>query len=46
LGITYKTTNDYLKKLENAGVLREITGHGRNRIFQADEIFQAVQGGW
>jgi len=25
-------------------MVREITGHVRNRIFQADEIFQAVQG--
>ena len=46
LGITYKTANEYLKKLENAGLVREITGHGRNRIFQAEAIFQAVEGSW
>lgn len=44
LGIPFKTAGYYLAKLEQAGVLREITGHARNRIFQADEILQAVQG--
>lgn len=46
LGINYKTANDYMKKLEKIGVVREITGYGRKRIFQADEILQAVQGNW
>ena len=41
-----QTIRNYLRKPENAGVVREITGHGRNRFFQADEIFQAVQGSW
>lgn len=44
LGIPFKTARDYLAKLEQAGVLREITGYSRNRIFQADEILKAVQG--
>jgi Fic family protein len=44
LGIPYKTAADYFEKLVNAGVIRELTGNARNRIFQADEIFRAVQG--
>lgn len=44
LGIPFKTAGDYLAKLERAGVLREITGYARNRVFQADEILRAVQG--
>jgi Fic family protein len=44
LGIPFKTAQDYLAKLERVGVLHEITGHTRNRIFQADEVFRAVQG--
>jgi Fic family protein len=43
LGIPFKTAGDYFAKLEQAGVLREITGHARNRIFQADEILHALQ---
>lgn len=44
LGIPFKTAGDYLAKLERAGVLKEITGYARNRVFQADEILRAVQG--
>ncbi len=44
LGIPFKTAQAYLLKLVQAGVLREITGYARNRIFQADEILSAVQG--
>ena len=36
--------HDYLAKLEQAGIVREITGYARNRIFQADEIFSIIQG--
>ncbi len=44
LNIPFKTAQAYLLKLVKAGVLREITGYARNRIFQADEILRAVQG--
>jgi Fic family protein len=44
LGIPFKTARDYLAKLEQAGILREITGYARNRIFQADEILKTIQG--
>lgn len=43
LGIPFKTIGDYLVKLEEARVLREITGYARNRIFQVDEILRAAQ---
>jgi len=45
LGIPFKTAQAYLSKLVRAGMLREITGYARNRIYQADEILSAVQGG-
>ncbi len=44
LGIPFKTARNYLAKLEQAGILREITGYARNRIFQADEILETIQG--
>lgn len=44
LGIPFKTALDYIGKLERAGVLHEITGHTRNRIYKAEEILKAVQG--
>ena len=43
LGIPFRTAQAYLSKFVQAGVLREITGYARNRIFQADEILRAVQ---
>jgi DNA-binding Lrp family transcriptional regulator len=44
LGIPFKTARDYIQKLVQTGLLREITGYTRNRIYQADEIFRVVQG--
>lgn len=43
LSIPFKTAQAYLLKLVQTGVLREVTGYTRNRIFQADEILRAVQ---
>jgi Fic family protein len=43
LDISFKTARDYIDKLMQIGVLREITGHTRNRIFQANEILKALQ---
>lgn len=43
LNIPFKTAQAYLTKLVQAGVLREVTGYARNRIFQCDEILRAVQ---
>ena len=43
MGIPFKTARDYTLKLERAGVIHEITGYARNRIYQADEILAAIQ---
>jgi Fic family protein len=42
VGLPFKTAQAYLAKLVQAGVLREITGFSRNRVFQSDEILQAL----
>ena len=44
LGIPYVAAKRYIDKLESAGVLREITGYARNRIFRADAIFKILDG--
>ena len=38
LDVTYPTAQTNIKKLEDLGILREITGQRRNRIYQAREI--------
>lgn len=43
LKIPFKTASDYIEKLVHAGFLRETTGFSRNRIYQSDEILQAIQ---
>jgi Fic family protein len=45
LGIPFRATETYIERLVQAGILREITGYARNRIFQADEILHTVQAG-
>lgn len=39
----YKTTQRYVSKLEELGVLTEITGKSRNRLFRANEIIKAIE---
>jgi Fic family protein len=43
LGMPIKTAGDYIDQLVQAGILREITGNSRNRVYQADEILRAIQ---
>ena len=43
LGTTFAVAKRYMEKLVEAGLLREVTGHARNRIFRADEIFKALE---
>jgi len=45
LDIPFKAAQDYIEKLEQAGILREITGYARNRIYRSDVILKAVEGG-
>lgn len=33
----------YVNRLEEAGILREMTGRGRNRLYVADEVIEAIQ---
>lgn len=43
LGVgSYLTAQRVVEKLEQYGILREITGQDRNRVYQADEILHAI----
>ena len=42
LNMPFKTSRQYIEKLVQAGILREITGYARNQIYRADEIFSAI----
>ena len=39
----FKTAQRYVDSLEGAGILREVTGRKRNRLFRADEVFEVIQ---
>lgn len=43
LGIPFKTAKMYLLKLVDAGLLREVTGYSRNRVYQSDAILLALR---
>jgi Fic family protein len=44
LGLTdFKTALRYVNDLSQAGILREITDRKRNRLYRADEVFEAIQ---
>lgn len=42
LNMPFKTSRQYIEKLVQAGILREITGYARNQIYRADEVFNAL----
>ena len=44
LNVSFPIAQRYIDKLVDAGVLQEVTGQSRNRIFRANEIFQALEG--
>jgi len=44
IGVPYRSASRYVEKLVQLGILREITGQARNRIFRADEILLAIEG--
>ena len=44
LNIPFEITGQYLEKLTAAGILKETSGLAHERMFQADEILQAVEG--
>lgn len=43
LEMTYNAANNAVGKLESDGVLEEITGNSRNRVFRAQEVFEIIQ---
>jgi Fic family protein len=43
LDMPYMAAKRYVEKLVDAGVLQETTGYARNRVFQANEIFDALE---
>jgi Fic family protein len=42
LGTTFPVAKRYVEKLAQAGILKELTGFARNRIFRAEEIYKAL----
>jgi Fic family protein len=44
LDVTFASANHYVQQLEEAGILREITGQARNRVYRADEVLAAIEG--
>jgi hypothetical protein len=39
----FKTAQRYMDVLEGAGILREVTGRKRNRLYRADVVIHAIQ---
>ena len=44
LDVPYRTAQRYVEKLEELGILREVTGQARNRLYQVDEIIRVLEG--
>jgi Fic family protein len=42
LAVTYSSAQRYVTQLEEAGIVTEITGQARNRVYQADRILAAI----
>ena len=40
---SFTTIQRYIEKLESLGILREVTGQARNRIYRADEIMHVLE---
>ena len=43
LGVPYRTAQRYVGRLLEIGILREVTGRERNRIYRADEIVKVLE---
>jgi Fic family protein len=43
LGVNFSTAQRYVDQLEEAGILREITGQARNRVYRAEGIIRAIE---
>jgi Fic family protein len=44
LKIPYRTAQRYVERLEEIGILHEVSGRDRNRLYRADEILRALEG--
>jgi Fic family protein len=44
LGVSFPIAQRYVDSLVSAGILQEVTGQARKRVFRANEIFQALEG--
>jgi Fic family protein len=42
MDMPFKTARQYIEKLVQTGIVREVTGYARNQIYHADEIFKAL----
>ena len=43
LNVSTPTAQGYINRLEDAGILREITGQARNRVYQADKVLEIIE---
>jgi len=43
VGVSFPTAGKYASLLQDLGMLREITGQARNRVFRADEVLDALE---
>jgi Fic family protein len=43
LDVPYRTAQRYVARLEEQGILREVTGQARNRLYRADEIIHVLE---
>jgi Fic family protein len=43
LDVPYRTAQRYVERLVEIGILREVTGRARNRIYRADEILKVLE---
>jgi Fic family protein len=43
LGVTFRAASQNISKLEEAGIVRELTGQDRNRIYVADEVLRLLR---
>lgn len=42
LSVSYSVAQRYVSQLEKAGIIEEVTGQARNRVYRADEILSVV----
>jgi Fic family protein len=43
LNVDFSTAQRYVNQLEEAGLVREVTGKARNRVYRADEVLRVIE---